>query len=86
MNGLRQSHMGGVAVVYRKGENKSLIQSTINQNTSKTYFILLDNQDENDLNEDISSTLIRKKLQTNQDCSHLTYKSVLEYLQMIQIK
>ncbi len=81
MNRLRQSFMGGVAVVYRSGENKSLIQSIIDQNPSKLYFISLDNEDQND----ISSTLIRQKLQLNEDCSHLTYKSVLQFLQMTQI-
>jgi len=81
--GLRKSGMGGVAVVYRYGENKSLIKSILDQNSSKLYFISLD--DENQLN-DISSTLIRQKLQFNEDCSHLTYKSVLEHLQMTSIQ
>ncbi len=81
MHGLRQSNVGGLAVVYRYGENKSLIQSIINQNSSKLYFILLEDQNQNE----ISSTLIRRKLQINEDCSHLTYKSVLEYLRMTPI-
>jgi nicotinic acid mononucleotide adenylyltransferase len=55
-----------IAVVYRYGENQSLHKSIIN---------------ENELN-DISSTLIREKLQMNEVCEHLIYKSVLEYLQM----
>jgi len=81
MRSLRQPYMGGVAVVYRYGQNKSLIKSIIDQNPSKVYFVSLDDNDQNQ-SYDISSTLIRKKLQTNEDCSHLTYKSVLEYLQM----
>jgi nicotinic acid mononucleotide adenylyltransferase len=73
---LWQSYLGGIAVVYRYGENQSLNKSIINENTFKLYFIAL-----NDKN-DISSTLIREKLQMNEDCEHLIYKSVLEYLQM----
>jgi nicotinic acid mononucleotide adenylyltransferase len=84
MFGLRQPHMGGVAVVYRLGENTSLVKSIVNQNHSKVWFIPVDDKDENELN-DISSTLIRRKLRLNEDCSHLTYKSVLEYLRMTPI-
>ena len=85
MNGLRQAHMGGVAVVYRNGQNKDLIKSLINQNNAKAYFISLDDQEQNQ-STDISSTLIRQKLQINEDCSHFMYKSFLEYLQMTHSK
>jgi len=85
MRSLRQPYMGGVAVVYRYGQNKSLIKSMIDQNSSKVYFVSLDDNDQNE-SYDISSTLIRQKLQNNEDCSHLTYKSVLEYLQMTKNK
>jgi nicotinic acid mononucleotide adenylyltransferase len=72
--------MGGVAVVYRSGQNQSLIQSIMKQNPSKLYFISSDDQ-----SDDISSTLIRQKLQLNEDCEHLTYKSVLQFLQFNKI-
>ncbi|CAF1179141.1 unnamed protein product [Adineta steineri] len=78
MNGLRQGTMGGVAVVYRYGQDKSLIQSFIKENTRKLYFIALD---EDNIQNDISSTLIRQKLKSNENCSHLTYNSVLQFLQ-----
>jgi nicotinic acid mononucleotide adenylyltransferase len=80
MSSLRRSPMGGVAVVYRGGEDKSLVQSFINQNLPNVCFIDI----EDDLNH-ISSTLIRQRMKSNENCSHLTYQSVLEYLQFIKI-
>ncbi|CAF1356537.1 unnamed protein product [Rotaria sordida] len=82
MNSLGQSHIGGVVVVYRYGQNTSRIKSFIDKNSLKISFILLDNQDDYK-SYDISSTLIRQKLKLNENCSHLTYNSVLEYLQTI---
>ena len=79
MNGLREKDIGGVAVVYRIGQDSSLIQSILQENPSKLYFIPSSDVD-SDQSIDISSTLIRTNLQTNQDCSHLTYPSVLQYL------
>lgn len=81
MHSLRDKHMGGVAVVYRIGQDSALIESLIKQNPLKLYFIPLD--DDTNQSIDISSTLIRTNLQNNQDCSHLTYLSVLQYLQFI---
>ncbi|CAF1376230.1 unnamed protein product [Rotaria sordida] len=82
MNFLGQSHIGGVVVVYRYGQNTSRIKSFIDKNSLKISFILLDNQDDYK-SYDISSTLIRQKLKLNENCSRLTYNSVLEYLQTI---
>ena len=39
MNGLREKDVGGVAVVYRIGQDSSLIQSILQENPSKLYFI-----------------------------------------------
>lgn len=75
---LRQSPLAGVAVIYRAGQDKSLVQSILDKNPSKLFFVSSD--DDQDQSKDISSTLIRQRLQLNEDCSHLTYKSVLQYL------
>lgn len=80
MHSLREKDIGGVAVVYRTGQDSNLIQSHINENPSKLYFVPSDDPDQL---IDISSTLIRSNLENNQDCSHLTYPSVLQYLQSI---
>jgi hypothetical protein len=52
--------MADFALVYQYGQNKSLIQSLINQYYKNVYFILLDDKDNEQLN-DISSTLIKFK-------------------------
>lgn len=82
---LQVAPLGGVAVIYRSGENKSLIQSIIDKNPPKLYFISLDNNDAGQL-VDTSSTLIRQRLRLNKDCSHLTYNSVLQRLQMYEME
>lgn len=79
--GLRDGRTGGVAVIYRSGENQSLIQTELRQRPSNLYFISIDSHDRNQFS-DVSSTLIRKKLRLNEDCSHLTYHSVLNHLRM----
>lgn len=68
--------LGGVAVIYRSGEKKSLIQSIIiDKNPPNLYFISLDNNEPGQM-VDTSSTLIRQKRRLK-DCSHLTYSNLL---------
>ncbi|UJR34368.1 hypothetical protein I4U23_021776 [Adineta vaga] len=80
MNRLRKKPLDGLAVVYRHGEDQSFIQSFLNKTDQNIIFIPFDEKDSKQL-MNISSTLIREKLQLNQDCSHLTYHSVLKYFQ-----
>ena len=86
MEPLRAHHMGGVAVVYRQGESHCLLTSTAIQNDSKVFHVSHNDEDSMDTSttetEDISSTLIRKRLKINDVCEHLTYKSVLDYLKL----
>lgn len=42
MYSLREKNIGGIAVVYRNGQNSSLVESLIKENPSKLYFIPLD--------------------------------------------
>ena len=79
MFGLRDGQTGGVAVIYRSGEDQSFIQTNLKKTPRNLYFISLDSYDEKQFS-DISSTLIRKKLRLNEDCSHLTYHSVINHL------
>ena len=78
---LTNGQTGGVAVIYRSGENQSLIRSGFAQGRQNLYFISVDSCDPDQFT-DISSTSIRRKLRLNEDCSHLTYHSVLNSLQM----
>lgn len=77
----RNSQTGGVAVIHRSGEGQALIKSILRQNPQQLYFISVDSCNPEEFT-DISSTLIRRKLRLNEDCSHLTYPSVLNSLQM----
>lgn len=81
---LTNGQTGGVAVIYRSGETQSLIQSILRQTPKNLYFVSVDSYDPEAFT-DISSTLIRRKLRLNEDCSHLTYHSVLNSLQMKKI-
>ena len=86
MRGLRSSNMGGVAVVYRSGQETYRITSDDSQCDPKVFYVCSNdnNMETSSLEyEDISSTLIRKRLIDNQNCDHLTFKSVLEHMKMI---
>ena len=65
MRALRSPQMGGVAVIHRSGSNNSLIKSTKEQPDPKVFYVS-SNDDDLDVSssqsEDISSTLIRKRL------------------------
>ncbi|CAF0963222.1 unnamed protein product [Rotaria sordida] len=88
LTSLRAPQMGGVAVVYRLGQDDRFITSTHTQDDTKLFYVCTDNDDDamdtssSDL-DDISSTLIRKRYKNNENCDHLTFKSVLDHLKMI---
>ena len=89
MFALRSLNMGGVAVVYRLGQETHLITSDHSQFDPKVYYVCSnDNNIETSSLEpvDISSTLIRKRLINNQNCNHLTFESVLEHMKLISYK
>jgi nicotinic acid mononucleotide adenylyltransferase len=76
-----------LAVVYRPDQDKKLITSTTTQNNPNVFYVS-ENEDEKTLtmkSNDISSTLIRQKLKNKEDCEHLTYLSVLDYLKTISL-
>ncbi|CAF3231268.1 unnamed protein product [Rotaria socialis] len=89
MGTLRKSPLGGVAVVYRLGQNNSVLKSTNAMNDPRVFYVC-DNDDEMDTSssesEDISSTLIRKRLKDNENCDDLTFKSVLDHMKKVSSK
>lgn len=80
MLGLRQRGLDGLVVVYRHGEKLDLIETILKNDSTKVAFIPFDERDRLQ-SHDVSSTLIRKRLLAKEDCSHLTYHSVLQHLQ-----
>ncbi|CAF3523915.1 unnamed protein product, partial [Rotaria sp. Silwood2] len=89
MKSLRAPKMGGIAVVYRPGQDDRLITSTHAQGNSKVFYVCA-NDDDMDTSssdiDDISSTLIRKRYKNNENCEHLTFKSVLDHMEIISSK
>jgi nicotinic acid mononucleotide adenylyltransferase len=81
MRSLRKPPLGGVAVIYRPGPYNQLAKSITLKNEPNVFYV---SDDEEQIN-DISSTLIRRKLRDNEACEHLTYSSVLGYLKMIPL-
>jgi nicotinic acid mononucleotide adenylyltransferase len=78
----------GLAVVYRPAQDKKLITSTTIQNNPNVFYVPENEEDEKTLtikSNDISSTLIRQELKNKEDCEHLTYPSVLDYLKTISL-
>ncbi|CAF5050750.1 unnamed protein product, partial [Rotaria sp. Silwood1] len=71
MTSLRRSPLGGVAVVYRPGQDDRFITSTHVQDGSNVFYVCA-NDDDMDTSgsesDDISSTLIRERYKNNQNC------------------
>ncbi|CAF1150871.1 unnamed protein product [Didymodactylos carnosus] len=72
----------GVAVVYRPEQRETLIKqlAILDKNV---FYVPIDDETKKTL-VDISSTLIRKNFNSNEECEHLTYTSVLNYLRLIR--
>ncbi|CAF3713473.1 unnamed protein product [Rotaria sp. Silwood1] len=89
MNGMRKPPMDDVAVVYRPSQDDSFVRSTHVQVDSNVFYVCANDDDldasSSDM-DDISSTLIRERYKNNQDCEHLTYKSVLDHMKIISPK
>ncbi|CAF4505661.1 unnamed protein product, partial [Rotaria sp. Silwood2] len=80
---------GGIAVIYRPGEDQRLVTSKTIRNDPNVFYVSA-NEEHIKISttelDDISSTLIRQKLKRNEACEHLTYPSVLDYLKTIPLK
>ncbi|CAF0842876.1 unnamed protein product [Didymodactylos carnosus] len=83
LRSLRYSKMG-VAVVYRPGEQETIVKQAVIKD-SNIFYVPIKDEIKWTL-EDVSSTLIRKTLKNNQSCEHLTYTSVIDYLRTIPIR
>ncbi|CAF1021224.1 unnamed protein product [Didymodactylos carnosus] len=70
----------GVAVIYRPGYEENKIQTVVNPNI---FYVPINDENKKSLT-DVSSSLIRQKLQNGESCDSLTYKSVLEYLKLLK--
>ncbi|CAF1323241.1 unnamed protein product [Didymodactylos carnosus] len=68
----------GIAVIHRQNSNEKYINGA-NADPNIFYVSKMDSKQNV---EDVSSSLIRQRLQQGQSCDHLTYQSVLKYLKV----
>lgn len=85
----RAHPFNGVAVISRPGQEEKMLASTNALHDPLVYYITVNDDDMDSSTsdtEDISSTLIRKRLKENKDCQHLTFQSVLDHMEVISAK